>query len=172
MSDYYGPYDIGPASELQKKYGWYAKNWEPQKFDLDAVPQELRDLIPLAARWGITCDITRRDAGEKASREELADVARLLEGRRKQVYSWLYSDRGNSPEAIAFSALLVFEMEEANGPGIPGLLDWRIQEYNDAPTELSLRKLRDAYNTVKSWDRSTQRLQPMAEAAEILKDKP
>ncbi len=125
MSYHFGAFNVGPAAELQKKYGWYVENWVPPEFDLANVPSELHDLIPLARRWGINCDITRHDAGEKVSREELAEVAALLEGRHKQIYSWLYSDKGNSREASTFSFLLIFEMEEANGPGIPGLLDWR-----------------------------------------------
>ena len=165
MSERFGAFDVGPAAELQKKYGWYVENWVPRKLDSAQVPPELHDLIPLAARWGITCDITRHDAGEKASREELAEVAALLRGRHKQIYSWLYSDNGNSGEAVTFQALLVFEMEEADGPGIPGLLDWRIQEFKEQPNEATRGKLREALETAKSWGWSHQEI---AEADAIL----
>ena len=54
--------------------------------------EELHDLIQLAARrWGISCDVTRHDAAEKASAAELAEVGQLLQGRHPQIYRWLYS---------------------------------------------------------------------------------
>jgi hypothetical protein len=169
MSEHFGAFDVGPAAELQKKYGWYVENWVPRKLDSAQVPPELHDLIPLAARWGITCDITRHDAGEKASREELDEVAEMLKGRHKQIYSWLYSDKGNSVEASTFSALLVFEMEEADGPGIPGLLDWRLQEYKESPDSANRQKLREAIETVRSWGRSLGFRPLIKEAESILR---
>src|SRR6516225_7514317 len=90
-----GEFDVGPAAELQKKYGWYVENWVPLTLDSTIVPKELHDLIPLAARWGISCDITRHNAGEKASAEELAEVAHLLTDRHDQICDVLYSNDGN-----------------------------------------------------------------------------
>jgi hypothetical protein len=172
LSDHYGAFDVGPAAELQRKYGWYVENWVPPEFDFAEVPPELHDLVPLAARWGISCDITRHDAGRKASREELSQVAAILKGRHKQIYSWLYSDNGTSREAGAFLSLLIFEMEEASGPGVPGLLDWRIQEFKDAPSDANRQRLQEAYGTVKSWSPCLQTYQPIAEAEAILESNP
>jgi hypothetical protein len=149
-----GEFDIGPAAELQKKYGWYVENWVPQTLDPAIVPKELHDLIPLAARWGISCDITRHDAGEKASAEELADVGRLLKGRHDQIYDFLYADHRNEipDEASAFQYLLVFEMEEAGGPGIPGLLDYRIRKFKMSPNAITKQALRRACDEMSSLD--------------------
>lgn len=168
----FGAFDVGPAAEMQKKYGWYVENWTPPIFDPAIVPEKLHDLIPLAARWGICCDITRHDAGEKASDEELADVSRLLKGRHDQIYDFLYAyddPRGEIPEEVsAFSALLVFEMEEADGPGTPGLLDFRVQKFQESPDPQTRRKLREAYDEVKSWGRTLAEGQPLREAEALL----
>jgi hypothetical protein len=147
-----GEFDIGPAAEMQKKYGWYVENWTPLTLDSAIVPKELHDLMPLAARWGISCDITRHDAGEKASAEELAEVGRLLKGRHDQIYDFLYSDHGDEipDEVSAFQALLVFEMEEADGPGIPGLLDWRIRKFKMSPSAAAKQLLRRTYDEMSS----------------------
>lgn len=147
-----GEFDVGPTADLQKKYGWYVENWIPMDLNPAIVPQALHDLVPLAARWGISCDVTRHDAGEKASTEELAEVARLLKGRHEQIYDFLYSDHGDEipDEVSAFQALLVFELEEADGPGIPGLLDWRIRKFKLAPNAATKQALREAYDDMRT----------------------
>jgi len=163
-----GEFDVGPAFDLQRKYGWFAENWTPPDFDLAVVPAELHDLIPLARRWGISCDVTRHDAAEKATGAEIAEVGRILQGRHTQIYRWLYTEVSVSDEAGAFQSLLVFEMEEADGPGIPGLLDWRVQEFKREPSEQNRELLQAAYKEVQSWDPVLKKWQPIAEAEQLL----
>lgn len=140
-----GEFSIGPASEMQKRFGWTAENWRPKPMSAEAVPSELRDLIPLAQRWGVTCDVTRHDVAAKATDEDLADLSARLRGRHDQIVDWLYSPGDEySDERAAFSAMLVFESEECKGPGIPGLLDWEIRKYREQPTEERRHRLRDA----------------------------
>jgi hypothetical protein len=71
-------------------------------------------------------------------------------------------------EAGAFSALLVFEMEEAGGPGIPGLLDWRIQEFKRDSSEQNRTLLRDAYEYFQSSNSSLKKWLPLEEARLLL----
>jgi hypothetical protein len=164
----YKPFEVHTNAEW-RRLGVVAENWAPPSFDLAVVPEELHDLIPLARRWGISCDVTRHDAAEKASAAELAEVAQLLQGRHPQIYRWLYSrGKSKSEEARAFQALLVFEMEEANGPGIPSLLKWRIREFKRDPSEENRGLLRDAYDEVQSWSPFLKQLQPLEEVKALL----
>jgi len=169
-SDKIKEFDIKTNAEF-RQLGMTVENWTPPSFDLAVVPKELHDLIPLARRWGISCDVTRHDAAEKASKAELAEVARLLSGRHTQVYRWYYSHWPSpSVEACAFSDLLVFEMEEVDGPGIPGLLHWRIQEFKRDPSEENRGLLRSAYEYFQSWDSTLKKHLPMEEAKALLEN--
>jgi hypothetical protein len=165
-----GEFDIGPAAELQKKYGWYVENWTPLTLDSAIVPKELHDLIPLAARWGISCDITRHDAGEKASAAELAEVGHLLKHRHDQIYDFLYADHGDEipDEVSAFQALIVFEMEEVDGPGIPGLLEWRIRKFKMSPNAVTKQALRLACDEMSSFGWIAAVSKSLAEARALL----
>ncbi len=161
-------FDIHTNAEW-RELGVTAANWVSPIFDPAVVPKELHDLIPLAQRWGIGCDVTRHDAAEKTSEAEIAEIARLLQGRHAQIYRWLYSEGESiSAEAHAFQAVLVFEMEEAGGPGIPGLLDWRIQEFKRDPCEENRDLLRSAYEEIESWEPFAKKWQPLEQAKSLL----
>ena len=54
-------FDIGPSSEMQRKYGWHAENRPLIRVDESDVPSHLRELIPYVERWAISCDIARHD---------------------------------------------------------------------------------------------------------------
>src|SRR6185369_4008066 len=99
--------------------------------DSEVVPPHLRDLIPLAERWGVSCDVTRHDVAEKASKRELESLAAALAGRHDDIVDWLYSFEDTDPprEAAVFQAMLVLELEECDGPGIPGLLKWAYRKH-------------------------------------------
>jgi hypothetical protein len=76
-------------------------------FDFDAanVPEELRDIAPLAKRWGIGDDALRSDALERASAEERETLRRAVQAHGTEITNWLDSfDSGaNMPnEAAAF----------------------------------------------------------------------
>lgn len=122
MPDDRREFEIGPAGEMQKKYGWYAENHPAIRIDPSEVPKDLRDLIPLAQRFGITCDVTRHDLGEKTSQADKDELSRQLRGRHDRINDWLNSlafDSGNRA-AAHFTAMCVFELEENNGPGLKG----------------------------------------------------
>ena len=84
-------YEILPASEMQKKYGLYAENQPDIRIDPEKVPEHLRDLIPMAEKWGIGDDIIRSDLEEKATETEKKEFQEALRGRTAQVTTWLDS---------------------------------------------------------------------------------
>jgi hypothetical protein len=148
-----GEFAIGPGDEMKARFGWTAENWAPPKLREDVVPEGLRDLVPLARRWGVTCDVTRHDVAAKATDGELAALAANLKGRHHEIEDWLYSpdDGLSGDERAAFQAMVVLEMEECDGPGLAGLLDWAIRWYNDHPSPERYQRLAQAVDQVRSW---------------------
>src|SRR5438045_386950 len=112
-----GEFTIGPGSELKERFGWTAEKRRPEVLDSDVVPPHLRDLVPLAERWGVTCDVTRHDVAAKSSTEELKGFKVALAGRHDDIVDWLYSFEGTDRprEAAVFQAMLVLELEECGG---------------------------------------------------------
>ena len=94
-----GQFDIGPASELQRKHGWYAENRPLIRVDASEVPQALQDLIPFVERWAIPCDITRHDYFDKQPEADVREFARVVGRREKAVNAWLDSIQGKRSEA-------------------------------------------------------------------------
>lgn len=97
--------EILPASELQREYGLYAENRPDIDIDADEVPERLRDLIPMAEKWGIGDDVIRGDFEKKASHEEKTRFQQACRGRMDQVTVWLdsYNNTDNMmPEAATY----------------------------------------------------------------------
>src|SRR5689334_15919910 len=92
-------FDVGPGSEMQRKYGWYAENRPVIRVEVEAVPPSLRDLIPFVERWAIPCDITRHDYFDKQPEADVREFAREVGRREKEVNAWLDSIQGKRLEA-------------------------------------------------------------------------
>ena len=92
-------FEIGPASELQQKFGWNAENRPVIFVEASDVPPPLRDLIPFVERWAIPCDITRHDYFDNQPEADVREFARVVGQREKQVNAWLDSTQGNWSEA-------------------------------------------------------------------------
>jgi hypothetical protein len=92
-------FDIGPASEMQRKFGWYAENRPVIRVETNDVPPPLRDLIPFVERWAIPCDITRDDYFGKQPEADVREFARVVGRREQEVNAWLNSIQGKWPEA-------------------------------------------------------------------------
>lgn len=146
-----GEFTVGPGELLKKVFGWTSERRARVKLRPGAVPEELRDLIPLAEAWGVRCDVTRHDVAAQATSQEFAAVASTLAGRHDAIVDWLYSfgDTPVSDEAAVFQSLLILELEECDGPGIPGYLEWAWKKHQLAPSAETLRRLRDAYQFAK-----------------------
>jgi hypothetical protein len=76
---------------MQRKYGWYAENRPRIVVNPDEVPQHLRDLIPYAERWAISCDITRHDYFHKVPKEDIWQFAVEVCSRSDEINAWLNS---------------------------------------------------------------------------------
>jgi hypothetical protein len=61
----------------------------PKKIDPLEVPEHLRDLIPMAERWGIGDDVLRQEIWDEATPEEKEDLKAGLQGRTKEISDWL-----------------------------------------------------------------------------------
>jgi hypothetical protein len=96
--------DIAPSSDLQKQLGLYAENRPILQLDPARVPDHLRDLVPLAEKWGIGDDIIRNDLVDKSTSTEKRELHDALYDPFERVTEWLDSFAGRpfSPEAEAF----------------------------------------------------------------------
>lgn len=100
---------ILPANEMRAKYNLTAERYKPPRLDPEKVPEPLRDLLPLAAKWGIGDDIIRNDFEQKASEGEKQELKELLSGRTAEVTQWLDSFGVGKPmpeEAACFMYML------------------------------------------------------------------
>jgi hypothetical protein len=77
-------------------------------FDIDKVPEDLRDLAPLAQKWGIPDDAVRAALIESASDAELQALRDTVAPRTTRITEWLDSFPHNalSNEAATFMYLL------------------------------------------------------------------
>lgn len=76
----------------------------------EKVPEHLRDLIPMAEKWGIGDDDVRLDFADKATEAEKNAFRDALRGRTAQVTEWLDSFEeplGMTEEAGYFMYMLL-----------------------------------------------------------------
>lgn len=81
----------------------------PIELNLDRVPPVLHPLIPFAQTWGISDDLDRELAVERASPDQLAELKAIVGRFDDQLDAWLTGDEATEPqfsnEYIAFSAM-------------------------------------------------------------------
>jgi hypothetical protein len=101
--------EILPADEMKEKHGLTIENYTPPTLNPENVPADLRDLLPIARKWGIGDDIIREDMQQKATNDEKTNLINQLEGRTKRINEWLDSFENSqfTPEAAAFLYLLL-----------------------------------------------------------------
>ncbi len=83
--------EILPSHVMKDKYGLSIENYKPPITNPKVVPENLRDLLPLAEKWGIADDIIRNDFQEKASDEEKKELVNALDGKWLEITEWLDS---------------------------------------------------------------------------------
>ena len=100
--------EILPAHEMKKKYHLTAENRPFFKINARQVPPNLRDLIPMAEKWGVGDDIIRDDLEEKASASEKQEFQNTLKGRTREVRAWLdsFKTKDMPEEAVHFMYML------------------------------------------------------------------
>lgn len=77
--------------------------------DATCVPESLRDLVPLAARWGIADPVAREEMEKEMTGAQACEVRDALHARASGIRSWLGTEpaRGEcADEAAAFGGLL------------------------------------------------------------------
>ncbi len=101
--------EILPADEMKAKYSLTAESYKPPKLAPEKVPENLRDLLPLAAKWGIGDDIIRDDFEQKSIEDEKQKLKNSLSGRTAEITQWLDSFEAGKPmsdEAACFMYML------------------------------------------------------------------
>jgi hypothetical protein len=79
------------------------------------VPADLRDLVPLAQRWGIGDDGARSEQVEKATAAERSELRAAFGPRQAQITAWLDSfGQGPMPEEAAAFMYTQLAIEEFN----------------------------------------------------------
>jgi hypothetical protein len=101
--------EILPADVMKAKYNLTAEHYKPPRLNPERVPHHLRDLLPIAAKWGIGDDIIRDDFQQRAPESEKQELGELLSGRGQAINEWLDSFGGNPmpPEAAAFMYMML-----------------------------------------------------------------
>lgn len=84
------------------------------QLDSARVPADLRDLVPLAQRWGIGDDASRSEQIEKATDAERSELRAAFGPRQERITAWLDSfGQGAMPEeaaAFMYAQLAIEEM--------------------------------------------------------------
>ncbi len=74
------------------------------QLDPDKVPEDLRDLVPLAQRWGIGDDVARPERVQRATEAERSELRSAFGPRQARITAWLdsFGQGAMSDEAAAF----------------------------------------------------------------------
>lgn len=84
--------------------------YEPPKLIEEEVPESLRDLIPLARKFGVGDDADRDYILKAASPSELADLEKKVSPRQQEISDWI----GTFPETeISDTAAFFLYLESA-----------------------------------------------------------
>lgn len=84
------------------------------RLDAARVPEDLRDLVPVAQRWGIGDDVARSERVQKATAAEKSELRAAFGPRQARITAWLDSfGQGAMPEeaaAFMYTQLAIEEM--------------------------------------------------------------
>jgi hypothetical protein len=69
--------------------------------DIAQVPEHLRDLLPLAVKWGIGDDVARSEFAEQVTDDEKQELQNALRGRTDAVTAWLDQAQQQMPAPYA-----------------------------------------------------------------------
>ena len=79
--------------------------------DLAAVPEHLRDLVPLAVKWGMGDDVAKEEFEKQATQAEKLELQSRLRGRTEALQTWL--DWAHQQTPAPFAACSMTYMLEA-----------------------------------------------------------
>lgn len=110
--------EIATAGELKVKYNLHTGKSPKIILNPNNVPIDLRDLIPLAEKWGIGDDIIRSEFQNEATDAEKLELKTILDKRLLRINEWLDSfgnGKDMTEEAGAFMYMLLGLDEMALG---------------------------------------------------------
>ena len=85
------------------------------RLDAAKVPEDLRDLVPVAQRWGIGDDVARSERVQKATAAEKSELRAAFGPRQARITAWLDSfGQGAMPDeaaAFMYTQLAIEEMQ-------------------------------------------------------------
>ena len=85
------------------------------RLDPATVPADLRDLVPLAQRWGIGDDVARSEQLQQATAAERSELRAAFGPRQARITAWLDSfGQGPMPEEAAAFMYTQLAIEELN----------------------------------------------------------
>jgi hypothetical protein len=101
-------YEVSTSQEIQERFELYAENRPDIKLCEDEVPTDLRCLVTLAEKWGVSDDIIRSDMENKATPREKVELRDAVRGKVEAINAWLDTEpSGNmSEEAAAFMYMM------------------------------------------------------------------
>ena len=86
-----------------------SRDYKPPTLDAQQVPDNLRDLLPLAAKWGIGDEAARSNKLANATQQDKQELQQALQGRAKTINLWLHrfpsdtaTKQGMPPEARVY----------------------------------------------------------------------
>jgi hypothetical protein len=90
----------------------------PLQLDASKVPEDLRSLVPLAARWGIGDDVDRNAKVDRATEAERAELKNAVDPLSNRITAWLdsFPSGSMSDEAAAFMYMQLALEEMTAGP--------------------------------------------------------
>ncbi len=84
------------------------------RLDSAKVPEDLRDLVPFAQRWGIGDDVARSERVQTATAAERSELRAAFSPRQARITAWLDSfGKGVMPDeaaAFMYTQLAIEEM--------------------------------------------------------------
>ena len=102
-------FEIASGRELREKYGLTAANRPTIRLNPANVPEQFRQWIPLAERWGIGDDLIRDDCIRIASPTDLEELLAFGDAYDAVLTEWLAGAESHnsnpSEEYVAFTCL-------------------------------------------------------------------
>lgn len=102
-------------SETHKQHTLCAGDFARIAIDARSVPEDLRDLIAMAEKWGIGDDVARVDFEQKSSEAERSEFRDALRGRTARVTAWLDSFRPEPPSEAGAIFMTMLEALDESG---------------------------------------------------------
>ena len=102
-------FEVLSVGQMRQKY--YPSDEQRPEIQLDSsrVPQQLRHLVPIAEKWGISDDLLRLDAVRKANPSNYLSLSELFESTMICYNEWLAGPEADSEtpsiEYLAFTHL-------------------------------------------------------------------